>query len=430
MTEAERPSGGWLSRFFRTPRARRTANVKFSAYLSIYNDWDLLAASLRSIAPYIDELVVVDGAYGWMVPYLERLGVDPERSEARVYQALAESGIPFRLISGLWVNEIDKRRAGFTACSHRYVMRIDADEIFHLDHAALDDFVNSHAIVGEMANPTYVAPGFVLGDSRKVDLPRTGFLFDRNKVTADIHLNYIWLVLTRDELPSAGQRPFAVYPRAIAFSAHLTGWRTPETAEQRSAFYVLNRLRQTGVGWFEDLKGKPLDDFEPLFSRVPAAAFRNMLRHARFSLGAFTLSADQALARTPLSAEKESALAPLFDRFLRSLADDNSAATRARQSFGWDSDLFIDLSTASAYDAAVKDGAIRVQFWDRPTDVTASAYTLSASMPHSVETALEVLLDGDVAQVKAPMLQNTSLRSVVSMRPHGGVGPLGEYLIL
>jgi hypothetical protein len=39
---------------------------KLSAYLTIYNDWDLLEPALRSIAPYIDEPVVVDGAStGW-----------------------------------------------------------------------------------------------------------------------------------------------------------------------------------------------------------------------------------------------------------------------------------------------------------------------------------------------------------------------------
>jgi hypothetical protein len=35
---------------------------KFSAYLSIYNDWDILPSALRSVASYLDELVVVDGA--------------------------------------------------------------------------------------------------------------------------------------------------------------------------------------------------------------------------------------------------------------------------------------------------------------------------------------------------------------------------------
>ena len=34
-----------------------------SGYLAVYNEWDALAPSLASLAPWLDELVVVDGAY-------------------------------------------------------------------------------------------------------------------------------------------------------------------------------------------------------------------------------------------------------------------------------------------------------------------------------------------------------------------------------
>ncbi len=227
MSEAERPSRGWLSRLFPAPRAQGAVKTRFSAYLSIYNDWDLLAASLKSIAPYVDELIVVDGAYSWMVPYLRGLGVDPERSDPRVYEALQASGVPFRAISGLWANEIDKRRAGYAACKNRFAMRIDADEILHIDDAALAAFLASGEAVAEMETPTYVAPGYVLANIRQKALPRVGFLFDRDRISSDAHLDYLWLVLTTDELPNAGRKPFPVHPQAIAFSAHLTGWRTP-----------------------------------------------------------------------------------------------------------------------------------------------------------------------------------------------------------
>jgi hypothetical protein len=104
---------------------------KFSAYLSIYNDWDILPASLRSVASHVDELVVVDGAYEWMVPYLTMLGIDPLRSDPRVYAALEASGIPFRVISENWKSEPEKRQAGYEACTHDYIYRVDADEVMY-----------------------------------------------------------------------------------------------------------------------------------------------------------------------------------------------------------------------------------------------------------------------------------------------------------
>lgn len=84
---------------WRRPRRISRRAFKFSAYLSIYDDWDLLEVALKSIADYVDELVVVDGAYEWMVPYLVATGSDPSRSDKRVYDIIRASGIPFRSIN-------------------------------------------------------------------------------------------------------------------------------------------------------------------------------------------------------------------------------------------------------------------------------------------------------------------------------------------
>ena len=39
--------------------------MKISAYLVIYNDYDILEEALSSVVGYVDEMVVVDGAYTW-----------------------------------------------------------------------------------------------------------------------------------------------------------------------------------------------------------------------------------------------------------------------------------------------------------------------------------------------------------------------------
>ena len=95
-----------------------------SGYLAVYNDWDALAPSLASMAPWLDELVVVDGGYQWMAEYLTRIGRDPARSDAPVYQALAAFPKPVTIISRVWRNEIEKRMAGYQACTRRHVFRL------------------------------------------------------------------------------------------------------------------------------------------------------------------------------------------------------------------------------------------------------------------------------------------------------------------
>ena len=62
-------------------RTVKAHDSEFSAYLSIYNDWDILLPALKSVAAHVDELVVVDGAYQWMEPYLKAIGGDPAKSD-------------------------------------------------------------------------------------------------------------------------------------------------------------------------------------------------------------------------------------------------------------------------------------------------------------------------------------------------------------
>ena len=120
-------------------------NNRISGYLSIYNDWEILEEALASLVPYLDELVVIDGAYAWMLPYVSALGHNPERSDARVYDILASCGIPYRVIAGTWENELQKRMAGYDACAHRYAWRFDADQILLVDEYALERFCSGGA---------------------------------------------------------------------------------------------------------------------------------------------------------------------------------------------------------------------------------------------------------------------------------------------
>ncbi len=116
---------------------------KISAYLSIYNDADILDIALKSVFGYVDELIVVDGAYEWMAPFLRSTGRNPLKSDDIIYQKIQASGIPYKVINKIWKNEVEKRIAGFEATSLQYVMRIDADEVLMFDDAALNGYFAS-----------------------------------------------------------------------------------------------------------------------------------------------------------------------------------------------------------------------------------------------------------------------------------------------
>jgi hypothetical protein len=375
---------------------------KFSAYLSIYNDWDILPAALRSIASYVDEMVVVDGAYEWMVPYLTTLGLDPERSDPRVYAALEASGIPLRIISRTWQNEVEKRRSGYEACTHDYIYRVDADEVLFFDDAALEASLSSGLAVGEMTMPNYVAPGWI---SRAKDLPRIErqcFLFDRRQVNSEIHLNYLWLILTVDALPQAGSKPFPVYPVPLAFNAHLTGWRTPETGVSRAAFYELNWMRQGGVPWVPALCQQPLTDIRALFDIVPPSVFLSALRKGRIAMGMIERADHRSIVPTTLSAQQDATLGGLYDRFLGSLAAMNLASVAEEQPFLTSIPTLLDLSTSAARDAIAPNGTVTMRISAPVLSAKVRLWRYATSEPSIEERDLPTKLDGHYLRVELP----------------------------
>jgi len=307
-----------------------TRSTKFSAYLSIFNDWDILPQALQSIAPYVDELVVVDGGYEWMAPFLQGIGKSLTRSAQPVYDCLEAAGLPYRIIDGTWKDEFEKRKAGYSACQHRYVFRIDADEIYFINEENLEKFQSDGAAVGDMEFPLYVSPDWILTHDIGT-LERQSFLFDASQISADDHLYYLWLI---DSLPPSNRPSLPVYPLPLSLTAHLTGWRTPTTSVNRAAFYVLNHFRHHGIAWYEDLRGKPLADLSALFARIPPAAFLDCLKSHPIVVGDDERR-NRVLRPSPLSENQQARIAGLFDAFLNSQTANNAAlAATGRTTLG------------------------------------------------------------------------------------------------
>ena len=386
---------------------------RFSAYLSIYNDWDILTPALRSVAEHVDELVVVDGAYEWMVPYVSALGLDPTRSDPRVYAAIEEAGIPFRVIARVWNNEPEKRLAGYAACANRYVYRVDADEVQFFNDDELANWLSQKAAVGEMEMPAYLAPGWVVTGRNETNIGRQCFLFDRAQVTPEIHLNYLWLVLTSDQLPLAGNRPFKIHPDPLAFNAHLSGWRRPETAANRAAFYILNWMREFGVPWLPELRGRPLADAHELFRIVPATAFLWSMRRGRIAVGLGDLRDDRTIRPSTLAPEREATILGIYRDFLDSLATMNAAAASEPQSFVTGMPTLLDISTPAAREALAPDGIMTLRLSAKLYSAKVQAYTCATTEPHTEISPLHFELDGTDLRITLPAPRQDVLRQSV-----------------
>jgi hypothetical protein len=349
---------------------------KFSAYLSIYNDWDMLAGALSSIADKVDELVVVDGAYEWMAPFYAATGRDPEKSDDRVYDILASSGIPYRVIRQGWKNEIEKRVAGFASCEGRYVCRVDSDEIMFFNDDLLDLFFKEGKAVADIETPQLVAPGWMFsGDP----IGRLGFLFDREQIEAKVHLNYLWLVLTSDQRPAEGQQRAPVFSTPVGYNMHLTEWRSWKTAVNRAAFYHLNYMRGHGVPFIAELAKEPLIDLGRLFDIVAPATFAETLLTNSIVTGSVEIPNGLALRQVPLSAAQQAIFNPCYEAYVQELAVLNRRFTETKTSYLGGNVMTFDLSTAEARDAIIRDGVIVIEAGAKILSALAKVNRLSAS---------------------------------------------------
>ncbi len=408
---------------------------KLSAYLVIYNDWKLLEDALRSIAPYVDELVVVDGAYAWITPYLTALGDDPERSDPRVREVVAASGIPHRIIAGIWANQIEKRLAGYRACEGRYVCRIDADEIcFFSTKRNWSVFPSAWRCGLCVKMPTYVAPGWVKSRSqqpprgRRAKLRalfrgkpplfnRHAFLFDRNQVDADIHVNYLSIVRDSDKRQRPDEKPFKPFPEPVAFNAHLTIWRPIPASLQRAESYVLHYILRHGVPWLPQLRDAPVSDLRTLFEYVPPQMFREIMAASR--LGIKNMLGEQLyMAPTPLTADQEVLFAHHFDSLLDGHARLNRAMADEGLHFTPEMPIVIDLSNEDCIQAAAPDGSVHVEFESEVVAASAHMHQIIPQHPWRIAIEMTVKKTGNRLSVKlpAPEAQGIPLRREIELK--------------
>lgn len=208
----------------------------------IHNDASMLGHALSSAQPYVDRLVVVDGAYEWAAPFCELNGERPDRSTDNLIEVLDKSGIPYEYISGTWRSETEKRTASIEAAGTDRIMRIDADEIYQVDEEELERFWLSDSSLGAMSAPLFLSPGTILSNARGVHDSRAPIFFNLKNASISDILNGLWLVRPKNER----ERPNSVakiYNKSLGVFFHLSPMRSAENSYRRARFYCLVSMR-------------------------------------------------------------------------------------------------------------------------------------------------------------------------------------------
>ena len=386
-----------------------------SFYLSVFDDYQLLAPVLAQIAPYVDEIVVVDGAYRWMAPILAAMGRDPTRSVESLRAVFAPYEAKTRWISQLWDNEPAKREAGYAACSHRWIWRMDADEVPFIDNATLDRFQSSGHAVAEMELPLMITPGLVRGTPGQ-RFERNAILFDSRQIDAPSHLAYLWLVVPETERQRIRPaNPASIHPDPVSFTAHLTHWRPPVTALARARFYVLNWVREHGQPHLASpFRYDPQAGFAPMLQSFPPTALNDALLGHSIVAGVPELGG-AALVPSPLNPAQTELFAPLYPNFLAGLAALNQAMTTQPRILVAGDDYTIDLSTPEAAAPFLRDGHLHFQFGSDLAAARASMTWLHLDDPFLDRTDLPVDRQAGYLLIPLPTRPRRALRRTLTL---------------
>jgi glycosyltransferase involved in cell wall biosynthesis len=405
---------------------KKTPNLGITGYLQMYNDWSRLEVSLRSLAQHLDEIVVVDGAYDWMKEYVLGIGWDPEKSQKEVYDILDKVGIPYRVIQRTWSNELEKRIAGYDACKSRYALRIDADEVLTFDDKLLSQFFKSEYAVASMYMHQHVTPDYVLvHDSGQGRIAVQPVLFDKEQVSAEIHLNYIFLVLPADSLPKPDQKPFPAYPVPVASCSHLTMMRHPRSAVFRGSFYYINWMRANGVSWISNLRGRPLTNSSDLFREVSPEKFRDIMLGEHFVTGVpdpnrkdFAFRHSSTLTPSELSPENKEALKLSFEDYLASLAELNARLVEGRYCRN-NIDFMLDATTESSLQPIAPQGTLSLECDEPVAAVEAQIVSLFSHEPWKRSKPLSAATNSSGVEIDLTTLgklEDSEIRRVISVK--------------
>ena len=208
-----------------------------SVVIQFFEDFDFIERVVSLLA-WVDEIVVNDGPFLFTRELLEPLvGRDlTQRSTraARLFEHLSRRlGVPIHYHHGLYRDEREKRIHGYGLARGDVVLSVDADELLLLDREAVERFWESQAVVASFDCVNFTYLNLVCSKAGSPLVARKPFAFKRASITAEHHLDYLWLVGV--EQAAVATEDFL--PEALCGGAHLTTVRSSYGSSIKFGFY-------------------------------------------------------------------------------------------------------------------------------------------------------------------------------------------------
>lgn len=208
-----------------------------SVVIQFFEDFDFIERVVERLG-WVDEIVVNDGPFAFTRELLEPLvGRDlaqPSPRAAGLFALLSRRlGVPIHYHHGVFAGEREKRIHGFGLASGDVVLSVDADELLLLEREAVEHFWASAAVVASFDCVNFTYLNLVCGKAGSPLVARKPFAFKRTAITAEHHLDYLWLVGV--EQAAVASEDFL--PEALCGGAHLTTVRSAYGASIKFGFY-------------------------------------------------------------------------------------------------------------------------------------------------------------------------------------------------
>ncbi|MCT0206129.1 hypothetical protein [Synechococcus sp. CS-1332] len=208
-----------------------------SVVIQFFEDFDFIERVVERLA-WVDEIVVNDGPFQFTRELLEPLvGRDLEQPSPRAAGLFAllsrRLGVPIHYHHGVFAGEREKRIHGYGLAKGDVVLSVDADELLLLERDSVEHFWASAAVVASFDCVNFTYLNLVCGKAGSPLVARKPFAFKREAITAEHHLNYLWLVGV--EQAAVASEDFL--PEALCGGAHLTTVRSAYGASIKFGFY-------------------------------------------------------------------------------------------------------------------------------------------------------------------------------------------------
>ncbi len=223
------------------------SSLSCSVVIQFFEDFDFIEPVLRQLA-WVDEIIVNDGPFTFAVELLtpivgRDLKLPSERTQEICQRLSLELSVPIHYHYNTFEDERSKRIYGYEQATGFVVMSVDADEFLLIKPEQARAFARSEALAASFNCYNFTFFNLLLTGptGTPISSPKP-FAFKRAAISAEDHINYLWLVgVNQVEAPAQH-----FLSGTLCDGIHLTTVRSDYGASIKFSFYTCLYFKLAG----------------------------------------------------------------------------------------------------------------------------------------------------------------------------------------